>query len=97
QLPDVLSQAMNTKALLLQTFSRVDEATLLLRRALAIALEHNLGESALRAYNNLGAFMDMRDDHQSELDLAVDGLELARKLGNRLWEEGLIWGSVSPL
>jgi tetratricopeptide (TPR) repeat protein len=97
QLPNVLSQAMNSKALILQSYARFEEATLLLKRALEIALENNLGESALRAYNNLGAFMDFRDDHQSELDFAADGLEHARRLGNRLWEEGLLWGKVSPL
>ena len=48
---------MNTKALILQKYARLEEATLLLKRALSIALENNFGEPALRAYNNLGAFL----------------------------------------
>ena len=97
RLPNVLSEAMNTKALVLQTYARVEEATLLLKRALEIALENNLGEAALRAYNNLGAFFEMQDQFQNVLDLSREALEFARKQGSRLWEEGLLWGEISPL
>ena len=97
RLPEVISQAMNTKALILQTYARTEESTLLLKRALSIALENNLGESALRAYNNLGAFLEIQDLWQAELDLSREGLEFARKQGSRIWEEGLLWGTVNPL
>jgi tetratricopeptide (TPR) repeat protein len=97
ELPEALSQAMNTKALLLLSMSRPQEATLLLQHALDIALENNLGESAMRAYNNLGAFMNERDKHQEELDYGSRALELARKLGNRPWEETALFGIIGPM
>ncbi|MGZ4402124.1 MAG: ATP-binding protein [Gaiellaceae bacterium] len=96
QLPNVLSQAMNTKAITLMTHSRPEEATVLLKHALAIALENDLGEASLRAYNNLGALMNERDDHQAEIQYGTSALELARKLGNRPWEEISVVGSIGP-
>ncbi|MGZ4206542.1 MAG: adenylate/guanylate cyclase domain-containing protein [Actinomycetota bacterium] len=96
QVPAVLSQAMNTKSLILLSQARPQESEVLLRRALEIALENDLGEAALRAYNNLGATMNERDEHQNEYDSSKDGLELARKLGNRPWEEGLLIGRLTP-
>jgi tetratricopeptide (TPR) repeat protein len=97
RLPEVISEAMNTKALILQKYARREEATLLLQRALSIALESNLGEPALRAYNNLGAFLEMQDQFLPELDLTGDALEFARKQGSRLWEEAILWGNINPL
>jgi tetratricopeptide (TPR) repeat protein len=88
---------MNTKALLLLSMSRPQEATLLLQHALEIALENNLGEAAMRAYNNLGAFMNERDKHQEEFDYGSRALDLARKLGNRPWEETALFGVIGPL
>jgi tetratricopeptide (TPR) repeat protein len=97
QLPEALSEALNTKSLLLMSTSRPEEATLLLQHALDVALEHNLGESATRAYNNLGAFMNERDDHAAEFDYGSRALDLARKFGNRPWEVAALLGVVGPL
>jgi predicted ATPase/class 3 adenylate cyclase len=94
--PSVMSLALNTKALVLTALTRPQEAILLLRHALQIALDNNLGEAALRAYNNIGAIMNERDQHQQEYDSSKDGLELARKLGNKPWEEGLTIGKMTP-
>src|SRR5207248_6850125 len=96
QFPDAMSQALNTKSLVLSSLSRPEEAILLLRHSLEIALNNDLGEAALRAYNNIGALMNERDDHPKEYDSASDGLELARKFGNRRWEEGLTLGRITP-
>ncbi len=97
QAPRALSEAMDTKALVLLSFSRPEEATLLLQHSLDIALEHNLGEAAARALNNLGAFMNERDEHEAELEYGSRSVELARKLGNRPWLEVTSLGIVSPL
>jgi class 3 adenylate cyclase/tetratricopeptide (TPR) repeat protein len=98
RLPEVLSQALNTKSMLLYpSRSRPEEGMVLLRRALEIALENDLGSAALRAYNNMGAHMNFRDRHQDELDAAMGGVDLARRLGNRFWELVLIDGSIGPL
>jgi class 3 adenylate cyclase/tetratricopeptide (TPR) repeat protein len=97
-LPEVLSQALNTKSILLYPGrNRPEEAILLLRRALEIALEHNLLSAALRAYNNVGAHMNYRDRHREELEAADAGVELARRAGVRLFELGLADGQIGPL
>ncbi|HJT38459.1 MAG TPA: adenylate/guanylate cyclase domain-containing protein [Actinomycetota bacterium] len=94
--PSVMSQALNTKSLVLTALTRPQEGILLLRHSLQIALENDLGEAALRAYNNIGAIMNERDQHQLEYESSSDGLELARKLGNRPWEEGMTIGKMTP-
>ncbi len=79
--PVVLSEALNTKALLLP--GRPNESRALLREALAIALEHDLVPQALRAYNNL-AVVALNDDRHDEARRAVEaGFELARGRGDR--------------
>jgi class 3 adenylate cyclase/tetratricopeptide (TPR) repeat protein len=97
-LPEVLSQALNTKSIILYpSRNRPEEAILLLRRSLEVALEHDLLSAALRAYNNLGAFMNYRDRHREELEAAAAGVELARRAGIRLFELGLTDGQIGPL
>ena len=52
-LPEVLSQALNTKGILLSAHGRIIEGHGLLRIALDIGLEHDKPSAALRAYYNL--------------------------------------------
>ena len=79
-LPEVLSEALNTKAMLVADHPH--EWRALLREALAIALEHDLLLSALRAYNNLAIALwtTGRDDEADAL--TSEALELARSRGN---------------
>jgi class 3 adenylate cyclase/tetratricopeptide (TPR) repeat protein len=97
QIPEVFSQALNTKAIILQSRGRMQEGMTLLKQALSVALENNLSGAALRAYNNLAAFMNYSDRHRDELEVVKDGIELARRTGNRPWEVGFMGGSVTPL
>jgi predicted ATPase/class 3 adenylate cyclase len=77
----VLSDALNTKALLL--FGRPNESRALLKEALAIALQHDLVRQAMRAYNNL-AVAAWNEDRGEEARRAVEaGFELARSRGDR--------------
>ncbi len=77
----VLSDALNTKALLL--FGRPNESRALLKEALSIALQHDLVPQALRAYNNL-AVVSWNEDRGEEARRAVEaGFELARSRGDR--------------
>jgi class 3 adenylate cyclase/predicted ATPase len=79
--PAVLSEALNTKALLLS--GRPNESRALLREALAIALQHDLVTQALRAYNNLAVFA-FNEDRLEEARLSTEaGFELARSRGDR--------------
>ena len=69
-LPEVLSQALNTKALTLIARERRREGVALLRHALEIALDHELPSAALRAYYNLA-------------DVAIHAGRVARRPGVR--------------
>ena len=83
------AEALNTKGLIIQN-RRPEEAYALLRRALELSLEHDLTLSALRAYNNLVFIEFDRDNFEGALDLAQQGVELARRRGDRNQETVLL-------
>jgi predicted ATPase/class 3 adenylate cyclase len=94
-IPEILSQALNTKALILGSRGREHESRALMRYALDVALEHDKPSAALRAYNNLADFL-MQDDRFDDAQRTVeDGLLLARRVGNRYWEE-IFLGVIYP-
>jgi tetratricopeptide (TPR) repeat protein len=80
-LPEVLSNALNTKSLVLNARGRIEESRALLRHALMIAKEHGSTGALYRAYYN--SFLEGSD---AALEFGRLGLELARRLGNRVWE-----------
>jgi tetratricopeptide (TPR) repeat protein len=82
-LPEVLSEALNTKHLVLDAEGRHEEALALLQRAYAIALEHDLGASQRRALINLAYQFVARDDYERARRVDLEGLELSRKWGDR--------------
>jgi class 3 adenylate cyclase/tetratricopeptide (TPR) repeat protein len=85
--PEVQSQALNTKALLLIAQGRPDEGSVLLRHSLEAALEHDKPSAALRAFYNLAdGVSSQADRYQDAADFARRGLAHARKVGNRYWE-----------
>jgi class 3 adenylate cyclase/tetratricopeptide (TPR) repeat protein len=94
RLPEVLSEALNTRGLILTTRGRIEEGTLLLRRSLEIALEHDLSASALRALNNLAAQAGNADRFAEVIELSRQGLDLARRVGDRLWEQSFSFGDL---
>ena len=95
-LPEVLSQALNTKAIVLAAKGRRDESGVLLRRALEIALQHDKQSAALRAFYNLAdAVLTMGDEYASAADSVRQGLVHARKFGSRYWEWAFL-GFGSP-
>jgi len=82
----LLSTALNTKALIV-TSRHPTVAHALLRESLTIALDHDLPSEALRAYNNLSGVLD-RLDRVDELPALIQpALELARRRGDREWEQ----------
>jgi class 3 adenylate cyclase/tetratricopeptide (TPR) repeat protein len=86
-LPEVLSQALNTKALLLVAQGRRNEGSVLLRHALEVALEHDKPSAALRAFYNLAdAVLSYDDRYEDAAETLRRGLAHARKVGNRYWE-----------
>jgi tetratricopeptide (TPR) repeat protein len=82
-LPEVLSQALNTKALIYMDRRRRHEARALLREALDVALEHDLVSAALRAYNNLMVIATQLDRREELHRIEIEALEFARRRGNR--------------
>jgi class 3 adenylate cyclase/tetratricopeptide (TPR) repeat protein len=85
-LPEVLSQALNTKAATVTIRGRAHEGLALMTYALQVALENDLPTAALRAYLNLSDFLCRRDRYDEALEQTRRGLALARKVGNRVWE-----------
>jgi class 3 adenylate cyclase/tetratricopeptide (TPR) repeat protein len=83
-LPLVLSQALNTKSLLIGG-DHPREARALLREALDVALEHDLIDAALRAYNNLVVVETEMDHWDQSRRLIAEGFDLARRRGGRHW------------
>jgi predicted ATPase/class 3 adenylate cyclase len=88
QLPQVLAGALNTKALTVG-LRHPTEAYALLRGALDVALQHDLAYEALRAYNNLIVSLDALDRLDETLPLAEEAYEVARRYGDRDWQERL--------
>jgi len=89
-LPEVLSQAMTTKGLILYSRDRPKEGMSLLMTALDIALEHDKPSAALRAYNNLADLTQNADRYAEATRFVDEGLDLARRVGNRYWESILL-------
>ena len=85
-LPEVMSQALNTKAIMLTSRDRSKEGLAVLRYALEVALEHDKPAAALRAYYNLADTLSRVDRHEEAAACLDDGITLARRVGNRYWE-----------
>jgi tetratricopeptide (TPR) repeat protein len=61
-----------------------------MRHALQVALEHDKPSAALRAYNNIIDLLLSDDDYVEAQRFVGEGLQLARRVGNRYWEETLL-------
>jgi class 3 adenylate cyclase/tetratricopeptide (TPR) repeat protein len=96
-LPEVLSHGLNTKGLITVARERLEEGVGLIKHALELALDNDIPSAALRAYNNLAFNEGGRDRHEDELRYEEDGLEVARRIGNRFWEVTLLAGQIPPL
>jgi tetratricopeptide (TPR) repeat protein len=92
-LPEILSEALNTKSLILSARGRPEEGLALLTHALKIALDNDVPTAVFRAYNNLDVSMSERDRLDDVLEFDLQGLDLARKVGDRFWE----WTFLSNL
>jgi tetratricopeptide (TPR) repeat protein len=88
RLPQVIASALNTKSLTVGE-RHPTEANALLRGALEVALQHDLAYEALRAYNNLIVNLDSLDRLEETLALSEEAYEVARRYGDRDWQERL--------
>jgi len=93
-LPEVLSQALNTKGLVMTSRGRTEEGLALLRHALEVALEADAVTAALRAYINLSHTTQEWDRHEAARRYQESGIALARKFGTR-WYEWWLTGHLA--
>jgi len=96
-LQEVFTQALISKAMLLTYTNRLAEAQLLLEGALARALAEDLPAAAVRAYNNLAVSCESRDRYADALELTDGAVELARRVGDRVWEAIFVAGPLTAL
>jgi tetratricopeptide (TPR) repeat protein len=96
-LPEVVSQALNTKGMVAGLRWHPIEAKALLRMGLEVAMEQDLPQAALRAYINLGAVLTFTEDLCAAIELTDAGAALARKVGDRVWERWLFAAPIEPL
>jgi class 3 adenylate cyclase/tetratricopeptide (TPR) repeat protein len=82
--------AFDAKGLVRFKQGHIQECVALRARALALALERDLGEESLALYNNSADVPLQLDKFAEASDLAKRGLELARARGQRGWEQSLI-------
>jgi predicted ATPase/class 3 adenylate cyclase len=85
-LPEVLAQALTTKAMILTARGRHIEGLALMRFGLETALEYDKPSAALRASYNLADTLGQIDRYNEAADQVRDGLTQARRIGNRYWE-----------
>jgi tetratricopeptide (TPR) repeat protein len=90
QRPDLISHALNTQASIALSRGNREESLALYTHALKIALDHDIPTAALRAYNNVASLHASTDNWVDSLRMASEGLVLARRMGERLWEYMLI-------
>jgi class 3 adenylate cyclase/tetratricopeptide (TPR) repeat protein len=95
-LPVVLSDALNTKSLVLSK-GRPNESRALMREALAIALDHDLVYQAIRAYNNLAVLLGDEDRPGEARSATEAGFELARARGHQQFTISMGFGLCTTL
>jgi predicted ATPase/class 3 adenylate cyclase len=97
QLPEVLAQALTSKAMLYTRLNRLEESRILLEGALGVALEHELPAAAIRSLNNLAVVSESADRFADAVLSSDRGLEIARRVGDRVWESIFLAGPISGL
>jgi len=88
--PEPLARALRAKAFVVQTRGHPEEAGALLKRSLEIALDHELVDEAGSCYFSLSDLCFQQDGYGDALGYLDEALALARKLGNRPLEWGLL-------
>jgi class 3 adenylate cyclase/tetratricopeptide (TPR) repeat protein len=86
-LPEVISQALNTKGIVASARARPEEGIALLSHALTVALANDRSAAALRAFYNLAELTYGRDRYAEAIDLHSRALDLAVRVGNLQWEQ----------
>ena len=94
-LPEVLASALTTKGVILFSSGRRCEGLGVLRLGLETAVEHDKPSAALRASFNLADMLGQSDRYAEAAEVVRDGLDHARRVGNRYWEVSFL-GQLYP-
>jgi predicted ATPase/class 3 adenylate cyclase len=86
-IPNVLVHGLNTKHLVLSVEGRYEESLALLEHAIELGRQHELGEPLERALYNLSYQFAARDRVADSAEADLEGLELARRRGDRVAEQ----------
>jgi tetratricopeptide (TPR) repeat protein len=97
RLGQVLVRALITKGIALSELGRPAESMALLTHAVQLAVDHDLGDEAVRAYFNLADSFMMEARFADAEGLLDRGLQLARRRGDRQGERRLLAQSVVAL
>jgi class 3 adenylate cyclase/tetratricopeptide (TPR) repeat protein len=97
QLWDVYSNALSSRAVALMRQARFDEAVILVRRALEVALDRDYPAAAFRAWNNLAVALERQDRFHEATEVVIKSLELARRTGDRGQELSMLTGNLFSL
>jgi tetratricopeptide (TPR) repeat protein len=95
--PEPLALALRAKAGIAHSRGHTQESGALLKRALEIALDSDLGIEAGNCYFNLSDACFRRDEYADALGYLDESLALARKLGNRPEEWAVLAERTYPL
>jgi class 3 adenylate cyclase/tetratricopeptide (TPR) repeat protein len=93
RLDAVIGQALTTKGTALGVGGRLREGAALLQGALLDARSHGQNQAALRAVNNLASFLTSTDP-RAALERVREGIELARRMGDRATSGYLVGNAV---
>ncbi len=93
-LAHVIAESLDTKAGMMADQGRLQEALALMRGAVRYAEAHGQFEAEMRARNNL-MFIDI-DDPASSLEVVLEGLETAKRIGLLDWQRQLVAVSWAP-
>jgi hypothetical protein len=94
-LPEVLAQALTTKAIIMIGPGRKQEGLALLQFGLRTAIDHDKPSAALRASYNLADTLAQFDRYEEACTVVRDGLAQSRRVGNRFWELSFL-GQLYP-
>jgi class 3 adenylate cyclase/tetratricopeptide (TPR) repeat protein len=89
-LPEILSQALNVKAMLAMQHRHDEEAMALYAHALKLGLDNDLPTATVRAHFNLADLLCHRDRYVEAIEHYRSALGLTRKIGDRSYERSTI-------
>jgi class 3 adenylate cyclase/tetratricopeptide (TPR) repeat protein len=96
-LPEVISQGLITEGIAALFEGRPEKALALTKHALEVALDNDLPAAALRGYANLAEILCRRDRYGEAVEIYVEALALARRIGDRPAEDFTLTNLCYPL